>query len=167
MKEETYINLGKSIHVFNEIELFISYIITHYIEPKDKTFFIDFILNPKVVGFGAKLKILINLDIFDKAQIEKIRDLSINRNVFAHSNRTQSAEVDDETNNSNSIGILVSDVIFKTNSNGKLIKISYSDFIKKHLELQNKIIDIISKYIIENKINTHYNHIENLKLFKT
>lgn len=167
MKEDIYINLGKSIHVFNEIELFISLIITHHIEPKDKPFFINFILNPKVVDFGAKLKILINLDIFNKSQIEKIRDLSINRNVFAHSNKTESVKVENDIANSNHIKILVSDVIFKTNSNGKLIEMRYSDFIKKHLELQNEIIDFISEYIIENKINTHYNHIENLKLYKS
>ncbi|NEW78075.1 MAG: hypothetical protein GZ086_01335 [Gelidibacter sp.] len=167
MKEETYVNLGKSLHVFNEIELFISLIITHNIEPKDKPFFLDYILNPKVVDFGAKLKILINLNIFDKTQIKKIRDLSTNRNVFAHSNRTESVEVDDDITNSNTIKILVSDVIFKTNSDGKLTKMSYSNFIKEHIELQNEIIDFIYEYIIANKIDTHYNHIENLKLFKS
>lgn len=165
MKEETYINIGKSIHVFNEIELFISFIITHHIKPKDEMFFINYILNPKVVSFGAKLKILINLEIFEKNQIAKIRDFSTNRNVLAHSNRTESVEVDDAVK-SNTIKISVSDVIFRTNSNGGLKEMSYSEFMEKHLQLQNDIIDFISEYIETNKIDTHYNHIENLKLLK-
>lgn len=166
MKEDTYMNLGKSLHVFNEIELFISLIITHHIEPKDKKFFLDYILNPAVVSFGAKIKILINLNIFNSNQIKKIRDLSINRNVFAHSNRTESVKVEEENFDSKIIKILVSDVIIKTNSNGKLVKMSYSSFAKEHILLQNEVIDLISDYIKTNQIDTHYNHIGNLQLLK-
>ncbi|WP_304196623.1 hypothetical protein, partial [Flavobacterium alvei] len=86
MKEESFNKLGKSIYVFNEIELFINFIITHHIEPKDKEFFLDYILNTSVINFGAKIKILINLGIFHKTQIKQIRDYSSNRNVFAHVN---------------------------------------------------------------------------------
>jgi hypothetical protein len=166
MKEDTYINLGKSLHVFNEIELFISLIITHHIEPKDKNFFLDYILNPKVVSFGAKLKILINLNLFNNTEIKKIRDLSTNRNVFAHSNRTQSAEIDESNSDSRNINIMVSDVIVKTNSDGKLVKMSYSNFTEEHIQLQNEVIDLLSNYIIKSHIDTHYNHIENLLFFK-
>ena len=70
-QEETYNNLGKSIHVFNEVETFLNLIIVHHIEPKDKSFFLDYILNPSVVNFGAKIKILINLNIFTSSQIKK------------------------------------------------------------------------------------------------
>ena len=165
MKEDTYLNLGKSLHVFNEIELFISLILTHHIEPKDKKFFLDYILNPAVVSFGAKIKILINLNIFNSNQIKKIRDLSINRNVFAHSNRTESVKVEENFDSKN-IKILVSDVIIKTNSNGKLVEMSYSSFAKEHILLQNEVIDLISDYIKKNQIDTHYNHVENLQLLK-
>lgn len=165
MKEETYLNLGKSLHVFNEIELFLSLIITHHIKPKDKTFFLDYILNPSVVSFGAKLKILINLNIFNNSEIKKIRDLSTNRNVFAHSNRTESVEVEDVAN-SESIRVLVNDVIIRTNSNGKLVEMSYSNFVKENKRLQNEVIDLISEYVISNQIDTHYYHIENLILLK-
>ncbi|MDD2279821.1 MAG: hypothetical protein PHS05_12255 [Bacteroidales bacterium] len=164
MKEDTYINIGKSLHVFNEIELFISLIIVHYIEPKDKKFFLDYILNPAVVSFGAKIKILINLDIFNNNQIKKIRDLSTNRNVFAHSNRTESAEIEEV--DSRHINLLISDVIFKTKSDGRLVKMSYPSFAKEHVQLQNEVIDFISDYIIKHQIDTQYNHISNLLLFK-
>lgn len=165
-QEETYNNLGRLIHVFNEIETFLNLIIVHHIEPKDKSFFLDYILNPSVVNFGAKIKILINLNIFTSSQIKKIRDYSTNRNVFAHSNRTHyttAVEVEKARN----IIINVNSIIYKTNSAGKISKINYFDFIKNHLELQNQIIDIISEYIIENKIYTNYNPIENLKLLKS
>ena len=164
--EETYLNLGKSLHTFNEIELFLSLIILHHIEPKDRTFFLDYVLNPKVISFGAKLKILINLNIFNKSEIEKIRDLSTNRNVFAHSNKTESVETREENGNPHSISVNINSVIFKTNSSGKLVKLDYSKFIKEHIALQNDVIDLISEYIIENSINTEFNHITNLKLLK-
>ncbi len=166
--EETYLNLGKSLHTFNEIELFISLIITHHIEPKDKTFFLDYVLNPKVVAFGAKLKILINLNIFDKPQIKKIRDLSTNRNVFAHSNKTESVEVVEKGYNSGILNLYlnINSVIFKTNSDGKLVEMNYSKFMEEHIVLQNDVIDLISEYIIQNKIDTKHNHISNLKLLK-
>lgn len=166
MKEDTYLILGKSLHIFNEIELFISLIITHHIEPKDKEFFLDYVLNTSVVSFGAKIKILINLDIFNNSQIKKIRDLSINRNVFAHSNRTESVKIDEVNSDSYNIKLLVNDVIFKTNSNGKLVEMSYSDFSKEHTQLQNEVIDLLSNYIKENNIDTLYNHLENLQLLK-
>lgn len=164
-QEETYNNLGKSIHVFNEVETFLNLIIVHHIEPKDKSFFLDYILNPSVVNFGAKIKILINLNIFTSSQIKKIRDYSTNRNVFAHSNRTHYTTAE-KVENDRKILINIHSVIYKTNSEGKISKINYFDFIKKHLELQNQIIDIISEYIIENNIDTKYKAIENLRLLK-
>ncbi|NRR92561.1 hypothetical protein HSX10_13385 [Winogradskyella undariae] len=167
MKKETYLNTGKSIHIFNEIELFLNLIITHHIDPKDKSFFLEYILNTSVISFGAKIKILINLDIFNKEQIKKIRKLSNNRNVFAHTNR-DSHYVDEliQDPTTNSVEIKIKDIILETNSEGKLNKTSYKDFIENNIKLQNEIIDFISEYIIINKINTHYNHIENLKLLK-
>jgi len=59
MKKETYLNTGKSIHIFNEIELFLNLIITHHIDPKDKLFFLDYILNTSVISFELKLKFLL------------------------------------------------------------------------------------------------------------
>lgn len=167
MKEEDiYFNLGKSLHIFNEIELFINLIITHHIQPKDEVFFLDYILNTSVISFGAKIKILINLNIFDKVQIIKIRDYSNNRNVFAHSNKTNHFEVNLNKEKPNEIQIRKTDVILKTNSEGKITKMNYKVFLKEHILLQNEIIDFISEYVITNKINTHYNHISNLKLKK-
>jgi hypothetical protein len=117
MKEETYNNSGKSIYVFNEIELFINLIIIHHIEPKDKKFFLDYILNTSVINFGAKIKIIINLSIFDSTQIKKIREYSNNRNVFAHVNRIPhfvEGVIEDLPNNK--IELKINDVIFKKNS---------------------------------------------------
>lgn len=165
MKEETFINTGKFIHAFNDIESYINLIITHHIEPKDKSFFLDYILNTSVISFGAKIKILINLNIF-KTVIKDIREYSSNRNVFAHKNRdTFFVESVTETE-PNEITIAGSDVIFKTNSEGKVVKMDYKEFIEKHVLLQNKIIDFICEYVSENNIDTLYNHVENLKIYK-
>lgn len=68
-REETYSNLGKSLHVSNEIELFIKLIITCHIQPKDKDFRIDYILNTTVISFKANIKMLFNLGVFDRIQI--------------------------------------------------------------------------------------------------
>ena len=162
--EYIYNNLGKFIHTFNEIELFINLIIAHHIEPKDRKFFLEYILNTSVIGFGSKIKILINLNIFNKSQIKKIRDYSSNRNVFAHSNINDSVDI--EETSPNKITINVTDVILKTNSDGKVTEVNYNTFIKDHVSLQNEIIDFISEYIITNNIDTHYNHIENLNSLK-
>jgi uncharacterized membrane protein YwzB len=64
------------------------------------------------------------------------------------------------------INITVTDIILITNSKGKLINMNYNDFIKEHRKLQNEIIEIIVKYIIDNKINTEHNHVKNLLLYK-
>lgn len=164
-EEEIYFNLGKSIHIFNEIELFINLIITHHIQPKDEEFFLNYILNTSTINFGSKIKILINLEIFDRTQIKKIRDYSSNRNVFAHSNKIYNYEVDAKKEPS-VITIVRSNVILKTNSEGKISKINYHEFIKAHIQLQNKIIDFITDYVISKNINTHHNHIGNLQLKK-
>ncbi len=167
MREDTYINLGKFLHTFNELELFINLIITHHIQPKDEQFFLDYILNTSVINFGAKIKILINLNILSKVQISKISEFSRNRNVFAHSNRDTDF-VDSVVENpiTKTIEIKITDVIFKTNTEGKLIKMFYNDFIKGHIILQNEIIDFIIDYVRLNKIYTHNNHIQNLQLYK-
>ncbi|WP_299782705.1 hypothetical protein [uncultured Formosa sp.] len=164
MKEETYINTGKSIHVFNEIELFLNLIITHHISPKDKTFFLDYILNTSVISFGAKIKILINLNVFSKNQISQLRKLSSNRNVFAHTNRNPRF-VDEILTypDKNSVKIIVKDIILETNSEGKLKKTNYKTFIESHVKLRNDIIDFIVEYINKNSIDTMHFHIQNLK----
>lgn len=162
MNQDIYFNLGKSIHIFNEIELFINLILTHNIKPKDEEFFLDYILNTSVISFGAKIKILINLNIFNKIQIQKLRNYSSNRNVFAHSNKTYHIEIEVDEIEPKIININETDVILKTNSEGKITKVNYSEFIKKHIILQNDIIDFIADYVNSNNIDTHYNHIENL-----
>lgn len=167
MEEKTYINSGKFIYIFNEIESFLNLIITHHIEPKDKSFFVDYFLNTSVINFGAKIKILINLDIFSKSEIKKIRTLSSNRNVFAHTNRNKDfVESITEIPDTNNLIISVNDVIIKTNSEGKLIKLYYKEFIKEHTNLQNEIIDFISEYIIANEIYLRRKFVSNLQNLK-
>ena len=165
MKKETYYNLGKFIHVYNDIERYINYIITHHIKPENIIFFLDYILNTTVINFGAKLKILINLDIFENNEVEKIRKYNSNRNVIVHNNKNDSFSMFEEIDKG-VINVTVNDIILITNSKGKLINMNYNDFIKEHRKLQNEIIEIIVKYIIDNKINTEHNHVKNLLLYK-
>ena len=164
-KKETYENIGKAIHIFNEIEEFINYIICHYVNPENKDFFLNYILNTSIINYGSKIKILINLNIFEKKEIEAIRKFSSFRNVFAHSNRTNyfKNNIDEKKRK---IIIQIEDIIYKNNSDGKIIKENYKKFIKEHKNLQNEVINIISNHIIKYKINTEpYFHIENLTRF--
>lgn len=164
-KKETYENIGKSIHIFNEIEEFINYIICHHVNPENKDFFLNYILNTSIINYGSKIKILINLNLFENKEIEAIRKFSSIRNVFAHSNRTRNPLIESiqEKEDSTEFTVLLEDVIFKSNTNGKIIKIQYKDFIAEHTNLQNEVINIISNHITKNKINTEpYLHLSNL-----
>ncbi len=164
-KNQTYENIGKAIHIFNEIEEFINYIICHYVNPENKDFFLNYILNTSIINYGSKIKILINLDLFEKKEIDAIRKLSSIRNVFAHSNRTSKPSIKStqEKEDTTEITVLFEDVIFKSNTDGKINKIHYRDFITEHVKLQNEVINIISNHIIKNKINTEpYLHLSNL-----
>ncbi|WP_179353583.1 hypothetical protein [Winogradskyella vidalii] len=163
MKEETHINIGESIHIFNEIELFLNLIITHHISPKDKIFFLNYILNTSVISFGAKIKILINLNIFSKNQITQLRKLSSNRNVFAHTNRNPRFVDEIITYPEKKLAeIVIKDIILETNSEGKLKTTNYKEFLESNIKLRNDIIDFIVEYINKNSIDTLHFHVQNL-----
>ena len=130
---ETYQNIGKSLYVFNELEFFINCIIAHYIKPSDREFFIDFFLNTSVTSFGTKIKMLGTFEKFTNKELDIFRKYANFRNVFAHSNRTHFFDVD--ASDPYRINIKMEDVIYITNSSGKMIKKPYSDFIDEHLSL--------------------------------
>lgn len=70
---------------FNEIETLLNEKITNFLQINDnkKGFMMNIVLNSSVINFGAKVKILINMN--DKSiQIDKIRHLMNCRNAFAH-----------------------------------------------------------------------------------
>lgn len=115
------------IHAYNDIERYINYIITHHIKPENIIFFLDYILNRTVINFGAKLNILINLDIFENNEVEKIRKFNSNRNAIVHNNKNDGFSMFEDIDKG-VINITVTDIILITNSKGKLININYNDY---------------------------------------
>ena len=164
----TYFNQGKAIYIFNEIENYINFIITHKVEPADKDFFIDYFLNTSIISFGAKIKLLINLNIFDKTDIEIVRKYLNYRNTFAHTNRDLQLYFDfskTRLENDSIVGTALKfdNTILRTNSNGKLSKEDYSKFIEDFNITQAKIVMIIKDYILTNSIPTGKFHVVDLE----
>ncbi|NHM07493.1 hypothetical protein G4D82_09700 [Flavobacterium sp. CYK-4] len=82
---------GWVIDRMTQIEYRIDNAITKHIDPKNVDAFENIILNSTIIAFGAKLKILRNIENFDKKIIEKIQLISNIRNAFAHLPLHQSA----------------------------------------------------------------------------
>lgn len=75
---------GWVIDRMTQIEYRIDNAITKFIEPKNVDAFEKIILNSSIITFGAKLKILRNIEGFDKSMISKIQSIATIRNAFAH-----------------------------------------------------------------------------------
>ncbi len=160
---ETYSKIGKSIFIFNDIEFYINCILCHFIKPADREFFIDYFLNTSVTNFGTKIKMLAILDKFSNKEIELLRKCVNFRNVFAHSNRTHF--FDAKVTGSNVININIEDVIYVTNSSGKINKKTYDDFLKEHEDLEKEVINFIIGFVTANDINVIPKDVNNLKRY--
>ena len=66
------------------IENKIDIVIVEYFNPQDSKEFTKILLNSSIISTGAKLKVLRNINDFDKKMIAKIQDMSLIRNSFAH-----------------------------------------------------------------------------------
>ncbi|OBW42095.1 hypothetical protein AB670_01515 [Chryseobacterium sp. MOF25P] len=75
---------GWIIDCLNGVEMFVDKIIIDFFKPENIEDFKKIILNASIMNFGAKIKILSNIDYISNKIIEKIRKLSAIRNGFAH-----------------------------------------------------------------------------------
>ncbi|WP_281298011.1 hypothetical protein [Flavobacterium limnophilum] len=75
---------GWIIDSMNFIEKKIDVVIVEYFNPQDSKEFTKILLNSSIISTGAKLKVLRNINDFDKKIISKIQEMSSIRNSFAH-----------------------------------------------------------------------------------
>lgn len=175
---ETYAKIGKSIFIFNEIEFFIDCIICHFIKPSNREFFINYFLNTSVTSFGTKVKMLTIINgykekIFEKNDIEMLRTFVNYRNTFAHSNRKYYPNVDitePDPLSEEKVVILdidFEDVIYITNSSGKITRRNYTEYIFEHKNLQNNVINFLFDFVTKNEISVLPAFPQNIKQFLT
>ena len=142
---------GWIIDELNKIEQKIDRIITVYFNPEKKQEFTKIILNSSIVSTGAKMKILRNIDSFDKNKISKIQTVISIRNAFAHLPVTKSATVVYKNENGKLIGSLenVSTQLDIMNSNGEIKKKNVKELIFEY----KKTVDEITIYLNDYEIN--------------
>jgi len=76
------------VKVFNEFELLLNYVIVQYFRPtKNEKDFYKILLNGTVIGMGQKIKILANMDGFNKDKsLHKLGEILRIRNAVVHNN---------------------------------------------------------------------------------
>ncbi|WP_348811315.1 hypothetical protein [Flavobacterium maritimum] len=140
---------GWVINEMNKIESKINDIIIHYFEPIDKDKFKKIILNSSIISVGGKIKILGNIENFDRKIIDKIMKLSSIRNSFAHIPilvHFDIEKIEDSEGGAEYKLNSFDDKIEVMSSSGKL----ESKFVREELEkfesLKNEITDYINNY---------------------
>jgi hypothetical protein len=86
LEKSNYEIRGWVIEKSNEIESKINLLITDYYLPKERSDFLEIIMNSSIVNMGGKYKILENISSFDNKIINHWRTINSIRNYFAHAN---------------------------------------------------------------------------------
>ena len=133
-----------------QIETKIDFVISDYFNPEKKRDFEQIILNSSIISIGGKMKILRNIESFDKNIINKIGKFSSIRNAFAHLPITESVHIgviNDGKGDFKSSKIL--DVITQIkvmNSNGELKTKNVNEQIDEFFELNKELNEYLLKY---------------------
>lgn len=133
-----------------QIETKIDFVISDYFDPRKKRDFEKIILNSSIVSIGGKMKILRNIESFDKNIINKIGKFSSIRNAFAHLPIIESVHIgviNDEKGGFKTSKIL--DIITQIevmNSNGELKIKNVKEQIGEFFELNNELNEYLSNY---------------------
>lgn len=125
---------GECIQAFTEIEAYLDVIITRNVQPKNLSIFNDVILNSSILDFGKKIKIISNINGYNKL-IPKLRELGVIRNYFAHCPIITTV---DFTQNQKSKD-LKKIIIQSLNAEGKLKEKNVYELLKKFEELFNEL----------------------------
>ncbi len=126
-----------------QIESRIDFVISDYFDPRKKRDFEKIILNSSIISIGGKMKILRNIESFDKKIVDKIGKISSIRNAFAHLPIIESVHIgviNDEKGEFKSSKIL--DIITQIevmNSNGELKIKNVKEQIREFYELNNEL----------------------------
>ncbi|CAM4298145.1 hypothetical protein EWU23_12635 [Cytophagaceae bacterium 50C-KIRBA] len=134
---------GWIIERLSKIEFQINQVIINHIKPVNCEDFERIILNPSIISFGSKIKILQNINDFDKSIIGKIRESASIRNVFAHAPIYDLIEIDIDPD-INSIN--ASNKIDKMNSQGQITSVKVSESLNQFYDSTSDILEYFSKY---------------------
>ncbi len=137
---------GQIISDFIVIERRLNEVIIAKIQPADKEFFKNIVLNSSILGIGQKIKILNNIDNIDSSIIKPIREMNSIRNGFAHVNFSHTLSV-----GKNNAGAKTEIVIM--NAEGKLKRKNADELIDTYVELSNKVHSLLDSYLRTNKSN--------------
>lgn len=132
-----------------QIESKIDVVISDYFNPEKKRDFEQIILNSSIVSIGGKMKILRNIESFDKNIINKIGKFSSIRNAFAHLPMKESIRIgiiNDEKGEFKSSKILeIITQIEVMNSNGELKMKNVKEQIGEFFELNKELNEYLSR----------------------
>jgi len=130
-----------------DVEMKISNVIIAYFEPKKDLLFQSILLDSNIMGYGQKLKVLSNLDYFEKNIIEKLRKLGQIRNSVAHNSIALNIHFRSEKKK-----FRITEAAFKLkvmNSSGKIIEKDFeelkSDFYNLHTEVSEYLKNYLEK----------------------
>lgn len=139
--------IGDLINKYNNLELLINHIITNYFSPaKNEKDFHEILLNGTVIGMGQKIKILANMEGFNKNKsIHNLGDILRIRNAVVHNNPY--VIIDPNMNPSEQISYKHTmrklDVM---NSSGKIKTKDFDDEYVRFNELLDSVVPNIQKY---------------------
>jgi hypothetical protein len=140
---------GWIINEMNKVESKLDDIIINYFEPKDTKKFKRIILNSSIVSVGGKVKIIGNIENFDRKIIDKIIKLSAIRNSFAHIPILVHFDIGEVKDSDGEIEYVLNDISDKIevmNSSGKLESKFVRDELKRFELLKIEIFEYISNY---------------------
>jgi len=125
-----------------QIEVGMDEIITNYIKPEKKDVFKRIILNSSIMPLGSKIKILSNIDGFEKKIISNIQRLTSIRNAFVHIQVNENVSINLNKisfNSQNKEDDKVTSKSWQTmdvmNSNGVIITKQTTDLAKEFFQL--------------------------------
>ncbi|HAO06951.1 MAG TPA: hypothetical protein DCQ50_08165 [Chryseobacterium sp.] len=136
---------GWIIDCLNGIEMFVDKLIIDFFKPENIEAFNKIALNASIMNFGAKIKILSNIDYVPNKIIEKIRKLSAIRNGFAHAHSknilriTHDPKKDPATQLESYRGIEV------MNSSGKVEIKNFSDYYNEFREIFEEVKTLLTE----------------------
>ncbi|WP_343795125.1 hypothetical protein [Gaetbulibacter jejuensis] len=135
---------GWIIEKTNEIELKINLLITNYFSPKERSEFIQIMMNSSVINMGGKYKILKNIRSFNDSIIGDLQKLNAIRNYFAHVSIQKPMSLTVSQNNISKKYDFPSRVRYM-NSSGLMKERSIEDLVAEYCKLHDKITEYLNQ----------------------
>ena len=133
-----------------QIEVKIDFIILDYYKPEKRSEFLKIILNSSIISIGGKIKILNNIEDFDKKIISKIQKIAPIRNAFAHLPVTEQINISiDEDAEGNLISSKIDEIIAEMEvmtSSGQLRRKKTSELRDEFIKLNKEIREYLINY---------------------